>query len=219
MINNDVTIFIINIGNLEYSKYSIDILKNYFDYNKINYFILEQESIVNYKKAHPSWVKLLSHKIVKNTNFILCWDLDLLPVNKQTNILNFIDYKKINMCYDSSVLAGYPKYNNNFRFNGGLIGIPHEEKNFFEDLYEKHAPGDRPSYEQYYLNDEIIFQNKDINILDRKLNEMYPIDYNFENFNLAQNKHYTWGIQNETHRLELIKKHHELYFKGQNENT
>ena len=213
--NNSILIFIISIGDLGYTKYSEDILSDYFNHNNIEHFFLKKDDeFINYKKAHPSWLKLLSHKYITTDKFILCWDLDLLPVNKDFNILNHIDLNKINMCYDTGMLLTNFKFNSNFYFNGGLIGIPKEERVFMESIYNTYAPGSIPSYEQYYLNDCIAEQNKNVNRLPDKFNSLYPpsnIDKSI--FNNAQNKHYTWGIKNNNHRTDLIKEHHKLYFK------
>lgn len=216
---NNILIFIPSLGNPDYGKYSEEILTDYFEYHKINYFFLKVDNVdINYKKSHPSWLKLISHKYVDFNGFILCWDLDLLPVNKYVTFLNDIDIDKINMSYDTSVILKMGKFNNNFRFNGGLIGIPERERNFVENIYNEYAPGARPSYEQYYLNDEIVNQNKDINILPTYMNSLY-YPYSEIGNNLFVNakfQHYTGGIGGgigrQSNKINLIKNHYLNYF-------
>jgi hypothetical protein len=211
----DFLVFIPCLGLPDYGKYSEEILVDYFEYHRINYFFLKIDDLdINYKKAHPSWLKLISHKYVDFKGFILCWDLDLLPVNKDITFLNDIDIDKINMGYDTSVILKMGKFNNNFRFNGGLIGIPEKERNFVENIYNKYAPGTRPSYEQYYLNDEIVNQNKDINILPTYMNSLY-YPYSEIGNNLFVNakfQHYTGGIGRQGNKINLIKNHYLNYF-------
>lgn len=209
-----ITVFIIAIGEIAYKQDSLDVLKNYFSNQEhIKLFILENDSyLINVKKAHPSWLKLISHHFTNDDNFTLCIDLDLLPINKNIDIIKYLDLNKINMCYDTSVLTTDFKFNNNFKFNGGLLGIPFSERLFMEKIYYENAPGLYPSYEQYYLNDALAFNFKEINILPNKLNSLYPQNYDSQIlFNQAVFLHYTWGCSvNE--RPSLIKDHKLKYF-------
>jgi hypothetical protein len=206
-----ITIFIIAIGNPYYKKLSLEILKDYFTSYNFKIFILEDSGELNIKNAHPSWLKLISHKYTNDDNFTLCWDLDLLPRAKYTPFdVKKIDFEKINMCYDTSVLLNSPKFNNNFFFNGGLIGIPISERNFMENIYEKHAPGVYPSYEQYYLNDEIVDNKKEINTLPVKYNTLF---HNGELFDQTDFSHYTWRCNDTSDRDKLIEEHYTKYFQ------
>ena len=201
---NQIIVFIISVGDIEYSQYSEKILTRYFTNNCIDFMIVKNDYI-NPKKAHPSWIKLLSHKYINDDRFILCWDLDLLPVNQEFNMFNHLDLSKINACIDTSLLQGCEGFNKNFRYNCGLIGIPYHERTFFEHVYEKHAPGVYPSYEQYYVNDELVNVKKDVNVLPSIFNLHYPIN----NENIA-NRHYTWGTYG-SQKIELIKNHYEQF--------
>lgn len=207
-----LTAFVIAIGNIDYKNDAKEILKNYFENIKINYFFLEENPKENIKSAHPSWLKLISHKIYPTNDFILCWDLDLLPVDNSKNITEALDFDKLNMCYDSSVLLGSYKFTPNFKYNGGLCGIPFKYRSFAEKVYMQHAPGVWPSFEQYYLNEEIEAQKINVNVLDPTWNSHYPATgYSDIYFKNAFNKHYTWGLDN-SKKLKEIKKHKEKYF-------
>ena len=207
-----VTAFVISIGT-PYNNDSTAVLKDYFDYHKINSFFLTADNTANnYKGAHPSWIKLLSHLYYPTDDFILCWDLDLLPVSREKSIFNVLDLNKLNMCPDTSILLGCNPYNENFKFNGGLCGIPTRYRDFMENVYKTYAPGDRPSFEQYYLNDEIVKQNIEVNELNTNWNSLYPCSDKPNNyFNNAFNKHYTWGADHEK-KVKLIKEHRDNYF-------
>ena len=82
-----------------------------------------------------------------------------------------------------------------------------------EDIYDKYAPGTWPSYEQYYLNEEIFNQNLQVNILNPTWNSHYPkagsSDFYFKN---AFNKHYTWGITTDADKSKFINDHRYNYF-------
>lgn len=214
-----VTAFVIAVGNsneITYKEDSKAVLKDYFDYHKINSFFLEVPTFhgckINVKGAHPSWVKLISHKFYPTDDFILCWDLDLLPINREKNILDVLDLNKLNMCFDSSVLMNGYKFTPNFKYNGGLCGIPVRYREFMEGVYNKHAPGQWPSFEQYYLNDEIAIQNIEVNELDSIWNSNLPAPgFTTEYFDKAFNKHYTWGVDH-SQKIGKIKQHRENYF-------
>lgn len=210
----DITAFIISIGNIQYKEDSKEILADYFKFHKINFFFLDNNPEENFKKAHPSWLKLISHKIYPTDDFLLCWDLDLLPINRTRNIILDLDLDKLNMCYDSSVLLGAPKFTTNFKYNGGLCGIPKKYRNFAENVYLSHAPGIWPSFEQYYLNEEIEKQKIEMKILDPIWNSHYPaLGYSNVYFEKTFNKHYTWGI-NDSQKPREILKHKINYFSS-----
>jgi hypothetical protein len=204
-------ISVLAIGNPEYKNDSIDVLKDYFERNSLRYNFIENTPQIEVKGSHPSWWKLICHRIYKNEDYILNWDLDLLPTNKNTKFHEFTNLNKIAMSWD--VQARYfpnDRFNNNFRYNGGLIGIPKSLSQFTENVFDTFAPGTRPSYEQYYLNDEIVKNN--IDILE------FPDDANFlyrdntpellQKFYNARFKHYSCR-----NREKLISAHRENYFR------
>jgi hypothetical protein len=210
-LNKMITVFIIAIGDQDYKKPALEVLKDYFSSrNNFEIFILEEDGDLNAKKAHPSWLKLISHRYTKNDNFTLCWDLDLLPRSPEVDFpIKMLDNASLNMCYDTSVVLNHSKFNHNFYYNGGLIGIPVCCREFVESVYYNKAPGSYPSYEQYYLNDAIADQAYPINLLDCKYNTLY---HNGELFEESDFLHYTWGCNDSSQRSELIKKHYNEYF-------
>jgi len=207
-----VTAFVIAIGNVPYKDDSVSVLKDYFDYHKINSFFLETDTPYNYKGTHPSWMKLLSHRFYPTDDFILCWDLDLLPISREKNILDVLDLNKLNMCIDTALLLGDVPFIENFKYNGGLCGIPTRYRNFMENVYNWHAPGSWPSFEQYYLNDEIVKHSIEVNVLDTIWNSLYTWPgKDSKYFDNTFNKHYTWGVNHEL-KSKFIKEHRDNYF-------
>jgi len=92
-----MTIFLINVNDCEYAKYSIPLIKKLCEFNNINLFILDKDLDQNIYKKHPSWLKLFCHDLVDD-DFILCWDLDLVPVKLYQ--IDFLNINKINLSYD-----------------------------------------------------------------------------------------------------------------------
>lgn len=199
-----MTIFTIDIGT-EYGEHSLPILQEFCEYNKIGLHVQKQDSYLNVHKLHPSWLKCFAHDIVDD-DFILCWDLDLMPTRKY-DIHNFLDTSKINLAFDLGFWKGISYFNKNFKYNCGLIGIPKSEAEFFRNVYRYHNQDFRyPSYEQYYVNDAIAAENKPVHVLPVELNYLYEGDRCLSNDNVL-NFHYTWRINNEEHRTELVKNH------------
>jgi hypothetical protein len=208
-------IVVFNIGNLSYSEPAIEILSDYFNKYNLKYEIVTDVSKFNVKNAHPSWMKMLSYKMFPDNDFIFNWDLDLLPLNSTPNIEDYTDFSKLNMCYDSSVVLGYEVYNpKTFKYNGGLIGVPKSLGKWCENIYNQYAPGTYPSYEQYYLNDEICKDHIDVNRLPDKLNTLYPKQQDgWDLWNKSFIRHYSFGgFQNPPSMFETISKHREEYF-------
>jgi len=206
----NINVFIICTDNLEYKNDSMSVLSDYFSYHKIPVTYINK-ILHNPKNAAPSWIKTIAYRYIDNKDFVLCWDLDLLPTDRSINIMDFLNLDKINMCIDTSILLTGQKYNKNFKYNGGLLGYPYSYKNFFENIYDKYAPGKRPSYEQYYLNDELHSQKIQVHELPNFFNTLYT---NNKIFDDSFCKHYTWSIKNESHRAQLISEHKTKYFKN-----
>lgn len=202
-----MTIFVIDID-CEYSKYSIPVIQNFCSFNKVNLFILKSNIKQNIYGKHPSWLKLFSHDLV-NDDFILCWDLDLLPIKNFK--LDFLDLAKINLAHDSGFLKDGFTFNGKFKYNCGLIGIPKKYSDLFKNIYFNQAANSNyPSYEQYHINDLIHDKSIDINLIDNKYN------YLFDGNSIpdeVQSIHYTWKINSQNHRVDLIKAHFEKYMK------
>jgi hypothetical protein len=199
-----MTIFTIDIGTT-YGKYSLPILKQFCEHNQIKLHVQTEDTPLNIHKLHPSWLKCFCHDIVDD-DFILCWDLDLLPTHNYI-IHSYIDTSKINLAFDLGFWRGISYFNKNFKYNCGLIGIPKSESDFFKNVYRHHNQDYKyPSYEQYYINDAIADQNKQIHNLPLMLNYLYEGDRCLERKDVL-NFHYTWRINSEEHRNELVRQH------------
>lgn len=206
-----MTILVINVGNTVYSKHSLPIIEKFCEFNNINLFVLTENISQNIYNLHPSWLKLFSHQLVDD-DFILSWDLDLVP-KKLYNIKNMLDKTKLNFCYDSAYTYEGFNFNGKFKYNCGLIGIPKSYSKFMEDIYHKYGKiASYPSYEQYYVNDEIFDNDIVPNLLDSNLNTMYWGDENFDESVL--NIHYTGRINSGEHRIELVEKHYNKFYKN-----
>lgn len=182
-------VMILAIGDIFYKEDAMSILIDYFTNKKISYiFITEVPKNIDFKKSHPSWWKLLAHDILPNYDYIICWDLDLLPRDKNVNVLEEFNLNEICLAYDSFA-KHFPneRLYKSFKYNGGLIGIPKSKSNFTKNVFYKYAPGDAPSYEQYYLNFEIEQQNIYIHVLPADIN----VFYSFPEFETARLKHFT----------------------------
>jgi len=209
-----VKVFVIAIGDISYKKYSLEILNDFFSKQEdMDLFILEDQGLLNTKNTHPSWLKLISHKYLDTKDMILCWDLDLLPKSKNSKFdLSKLSNDNINLCYDTSVILNQPKFNQNFYFNLGLIGIPKCKRDILEHIYNKYGPiAAYPSYEQYYVNDFIQENKEPINILPPSYNTLH---HDGELFYSAEFQHYTWQCLFRGNRDELIKQHYNEYFKN-----
>jgi hypothetical protein len=206
-----ITVFIIAIGEQNYKRPALAILRDYFSqFSFIKLYVLENDGDLNIKKAHPSWLKLISHQYTRDDNLTLCWDLDLLPLSKNSPFdFSLLSEDRLSMCYDTSVTLGFPKFNSNFYFNGGLISIPFSQRCFVESVYNNHAPGLYPSYEQYYLNDAIAMNGQIVNRLPLEYNTLY---HDGELFRRTSFAHYTWQCNDSSDRDKLIQKHYENYF-------
>jgi hypothetical protein len=203
-----MTIFCINVGDVGYAQYSLSLIKKLCEYNNINLYILDQNISQNIYNVHPSWLKLFCHSLIDD-DFILCWDLDLVPT-RLYNLYDFIDTNKINLSYDQSYVREGFTFNGKFKYNCGLIGIPKIYQRDIENIYIKAKSSNYPSYEQYHVNDWIFDNKINIHDIDTKLNMMYdgtPIYKNDINYNI----HYTWKIASAGDRYNLVLKHHETF--------
>lgn len=190
-------------GDIFYALDSKRVLEDYFRFHGIPYyFITEKPLSFDTKEAHPSWWKLKVHSIVRGYDFIITWDLDLLPRNRHAKVIQEFDMTKICMVRDSSVSDTEDGF---FKYNGGLIGIPKTYQSFMENIFDTHAPGVLADYEQYYLNNELFQNNMKIHELPRKLNGLYSTRY----FPDALLQHYTHG-----HGAKYkISEHRQMYFQ------
>jgi len=199
-------VMVLAVGDIFYKEDASKVLKDYFSRHSIPYhFVMETPLGIDLKKSHPSWWKLLAHSILPGYDFILCWDLDLLPRSPNVNVICDFDMKRLCFAWDS-----HAKHKPNevwrpsFKYNGGLIGIPKEYAAFTTSVFDKHAPGEWPSYEQYYLNDELEENAITICELPSDINVLYT----FPKFEDARLQHYTY-TEDAKHK---IKGHCERYF-------
>ena len=205
-----MTLFVINIGNTGYSQYSLPLIKKLCDYNGVNLFVLEENIPQNIYNLHPSWLKLFCFDIIDD-DFIVSWDLDLVP-KKNYELKSFFNTEMLNMAYDTSYIVDNFTFNGKFKYNCGLIGASRKYSDSLKSIYYNFGKfAMYPSYEQYYVNDWIFDNNIPVNLIDSKLNTHFDgnDDLNNENFNT----HYTWKIKNNQHRIDLIKKHFDIYEK------
>jgi hypothetical protein len=204
-----MTIFVINIGNLDYGQYTLPLIKKLCDYNNINLFVLENDIEQNIYNLHPSWLKLFAHDLIDD-DFIISWDLDLLPL-KMYDIKSIFNKEKLNLTIDTGILHGLSYFNNNFKYNCGFIGIPKSQSNTMKDIYYKYGKSaSYPSYEQYYVNDYIAENNIDINIIDNKYNFLYN---NSVKIDEIYNHHFTFEANHDT-KFGLIKQAYDEYIRN-----
>ena len=95
-----MTIFVINIGNPGYSQYTLPLIEKLCKFNNVNLYVLDKDIPQNTNKLHSSWLKLFCHDLIDD-DFIVCWDLDLVPT-KLYNMKNLFVYDKINFCHDTN---------------------------------------------------------------------------------------------------------------------
>lgn len=199
----------------EEHKLCSDILLDYFAKCGIEVFVLDH----NDYNVHPSWLKMKCFDYVDD-DFVLCWDLDLLPRKRCPSILNVLDFSKFNVVTDTmfelqdpgmaSLLSIVPS----FRYNCGLIGVPKTHKDLLERTFNRYEQHAFPSFEQYYFNDELTRSGiTDINVLDKTWNCIFhppTIPHSF--YLTADTVHYTGKYLNEQDRSRLIQIHHRVYF-------
>ena len=204
-----MTVLVINVGRTRYDKYSLPFIQKICDYNNVKLHILDKDIPQNTNKAHPSWLKLFCFDLI-NDDFIILWDLDLVPT-KLYKFKDFFDLDKINACYDCSFTQQGFTFNGKFKYNCGLMGIPKKYSNDLKRIYEEQSKQiTYPSHEQYHVNDWIFDNEIKVNKLDQNMNSMFNGIESFPDSVL--NRHYTWQIRSPEHREDLIEKHYEKYY-------
>jgi hypothetical protein len=199
-----VTFLVIYIGEPDYAKYTLPFIKKYC--NKYNYdLILHREE--TYKNIHPSWYKMKCHTLY-NAGFILCCDLDIIPMPDAPPIHEHLNFNVINMCRDADRRI----------YNCGLIGIPRKLRHIPElvyDIFVRPIQRDFPCWEQFPFNRVINKKNIKVNKLDSKWNWITCNDKNIMNpvNTLPYFKHLTdCGVAPPTARLACAKAHYQYYF-------
>jgi hypothetical protein len=195
----------INVGDLEYAKYSTPFIKKLCDYNNIDFFCIDKDPHQNKYGSHPSWIKLFAHDLYDD-DFIICWDLDLVP-RRLYDLKKYFNVDQMNFSHDTAHLKEGFTFNGKFKYNCGLMGIPKSFSKELKNIYLNNGmKSDYPSYEQYHVNDWIFDNNIAINLIPEKLNRMARF---YDNDVLPEdtlNIHYSHN-----NRSELIKKHYEEY--------
>ena len=197
---------VIAIGDVFYKADAKEVLTHYFEKHEIPYVFIEDDPIeLNTKSAHPSWLKMLCHRILPDYDAIICWDLDLLPRDPDVNVIDDFDMTKLCLAKDSDAIGLHERgtveivlpYCPNFMYNGGLICVPKEYGSFIENIYHTFAPGNLPYWEQMYLNNMIVENEIDVHVLPEDLNVLCEIivknmsdEYYDSKFKTARLKHY-----------------------------
>jgi hypothetical protein len=205
---------IIAVGDPHYKQHSLPVFKHYFAKHGIDYKIVEGDLIMSdyldfdpsWLKVHPSWLKLLVYRMFPDYDYIICMDLDLLPKNPDVQFIHEFNMSKISMCVDTAIKhAPNSRFNEKFRYNCGLIGIPRTMAPFIEGVFKKHTPGTYPSWEQYYFNDELVDQGIEVHELPDDINCFFR----FKESKKARCIHYT----NTDHAKDFVEGHAYRYFR------
>lgn len=194
------------VGNISYAADSRKVLDHYFARHGIDVrYVTSPPVHLGLRGTHPSWWKLLAHAILPGYDFILCWDLDLLPRTPDVRIVEHLDMTKLCLAWDSCA-RHYPeeKFRPSFKYNGGLIGYPASARPFLEGVFQRYAPGIYPSYEQYHLNDDIEAAAYPVHELPSDVN----VIFSFPDFETARFQHYTGKAEAKNY----IKDHVRRYF-------
>ena len=201
-------IFIVNIPKQEYVSFyplCCEILMDYFKKHNLDVYFLDKNDF----GVDPSWLKLRCFDYVDD-DFVLCWDMDLLPRKNSPSIVNYLNFSKINMVEDWTFYTDIikaPKYPF-FKFNGGLIGIPKSYKQTMEKVFLEAKTSTFESYEQYPLNRELYKNNfNDVHELDHSWNSIFRI----ESISSLKVVHYPMVFDPLT-RHKLVVFHHKVYF-------
>jgi hypothetical protein len=220
------TCIVVLCKGLESSQWMINaklFLEERFSEEKVDYLFVDSTPLQE-NRVHPAWYKLLVHKHTNyKYDYIICWDLDLLPTKKNSiqTVLSDIDPEKFYLCIDTDLVS--KNINNssfiendacsNFRWNTGLMGIPKAYSKVFETIHENNSHSTRNSWEQYYVND-YLYNNLDLvkegnwnnNVIIGCLGG-WTVPNPFKEFESAINIHYSIFPPNHFFRAEKIKLH------------
>lgn len=174
-INQKLTISVLNVNQPDYGKLSLPLIRRYCVKHGYRLNVINNEGY-NPSEQHPSWLKLLVGTSQPLADFVLFWDLDLIPTPDCGPIDKFMDFSKINLCLDHGhILRGSPPTNHavykHFRYNLGLVGIPRSVFDSLERIYFDKTPSGLPSYDQYHVNQWIGDNNIPVHEL--------PMGFNF----------------------------------------
>ena len=194
---------------VESYKMCYEVAMNYFKKHNIETFVLEKNDF----GVDPSWLKLKCFDYVDD-DFILCWDIDLLPRRSCPSIVGDLNFSKINLVVDSILYtksATIPPIAPYHRYNCGLMGIPKTYRPLLERVFLEAKTSKLPSYEQYPMNLELSNnQYRDVHELDKTWNCIFHFPGKDSFMSSAKAIHYT-GDRTSGIREDLIKMHHRLY--------
>jgi hypothetical protein len=212
-----VTALIVRIGTCIELDNCLKVVQDYFEKNNIKSFVL-REKIYD---LHPSWYKLKAFDYIDD-DFILSWDLDLLPKKNAPNIIPLLSIDKINMVKDTSVLLNNTiSKKEYFRYNCGLVGMPRKFKGLYDKIFSQ-SINKLPSQndtnpsptEQDLINEELYKNNfEDVHEIDHKFNTLYYSSRdNIKNILSSHVVHYTSADLTAKQRNILTNKHYKNYF-------
>lgn len=208
-----MTGLVINVGDVPYAQDALQVIKDFFVYNDTPLVVVENDLAQNYHRAHPSWLKMFCHDIIDD-DFVLCWDLDLLP-DSRYRITDFIkDRSRFHIGIECGLLYGWPmdRYGPKFKYNCGFMGVPKSFGPIFNDIYSRFGgnPQNRDCWEQLYVNDYLVDNDVDVCIIRPEFN--CSLNNRAEFLPNVRNKHYTYGVMDSWQRAEMIKQHRIEYF-------
>ena len=207
-------VFLVDIrttSNDEEYQMGYDVITTYFKNNGIEWISLNE----NLYGCHPSWLKLTCFNYTDD-DFILCWDLDLLPKKNCPSIIRYLDTTKINLAWDSSlILKNRTPFIPEFRYNCGLMGIPISYKKVIDDIFELRKTSSWPSWEQYHINKWLAERNyEDVYELDNSWNcHWHPAAVPNHYILSAKAVHFTGLNVDSENRKNLIRYYNRLFFQ------
>ena len=206
------------VGNFSWKAPAREVLEDYCKFHNLRLTVVDKDVGVtlNPKVSQPSWWKLFAFKLLPpDAQFVVCWDLDLLPKSRTIPPPRF-HLSRINVSLEPAVLFYGFQGPSNFLYNMGFFGYPKCEAEFFQYIYDKHAPGNRDCWEQFYVNDEIAARGTvgDLHTIDPIYNTSYPMNHNPKKpLEDSLFVHYTWAVIGDCpQRKSLIDMHRDKYF-------
>jgi hypothetical protein len=171
----------------------LEIIRAYFSHYGHEVLVLDKNPGISVK--HNSWLWLLAHQIFPGYDYLLYWNLDILPNKFDEDIFNSLDLTKIAVCREADGSSTKFPY---YYYNCGMAGIPKQYSQFCIDTFNrwKDDPNNWPSYEQYYVNMELGEHKIDVHEIPKKFNMFYGSDPS-----VAVCLHYSYTVYKETEPL------------------
>jgi hypothetical protein len=207
MLQNKPLVLVFAVGDIDYKEHALPVLYDYFKRHSVRFEVVTRAW--SDKPAHPSWYKTLAHSMY-DEEFIIIWDLDLLPVTQQVKFPPF-DYDKFNIAVDTFVVYNPGTANSAFGLNCGLMGIPKQYGLPLANLFELHWHSSVPLFEQPHVNQWINDSKIPISTIPSRYNVLMPmLGQNPRPWLKAELRHYTYGVCAD--KAELIRRHNVRYF-------